>query len=165
MRPTLLLASSLVFFLLEGCTCEGCGPEFWWSGRLPTSLAFPQVRAITVRACVNDLCVDAALPPSASEPRVGQMESLRITAPQDGVGASVWLRRLRDDLYEVSVMIHVAGASNGDRYRIEVADAGGDIVAGLSETAVTYSTYNVNVPGPLGECRTSRLGDFEDAGP
>jgi hypothetical protein len=136
-----------------------------WRASLPATWTFAEARFIRVRACVNGRCLDGALSGSQTEPRAGSSSFISLEPAGDGVGGYGDLIRNADGTYGVGVVLSMTGARDGDRHLIEVFDRDGVVIAGVPEAPVTYDTYNVNIAGPLGECRTVFLSDsLGDAG-
>lgn len=148
MRASLLVVS--VATLLGSCvTCTeiGCGSGASWSATAPQPVDY---HGATVRACRNDVCASGVFPssgPLSTLTLAPDVASAEIGGEATALGPSV----------EVGVSGPSGALVDGDRYRIEVRDATGDVIVSLAETAATYAIQQPNGPECGPTCRSVTL--------
>ncbi len=164
----LLLSLALFAAIVAGCTCAGCGDGFFWSADLPSDLGDAELRALAVRACRNDACVQGRFDElDFGEPRRGADTWMLLSDPAapDEPGAWFIISRAVDGSVGVTLQWSARGAFDGDRFLVEITDPSGALVAGLEEEAVDYHEYRANGPLDPALCRRASLRETSsDAG-
>lgn len=158
-----IVCLALTALVIPGCSLEctavGCGAEnMTWSAELPTILTFEDVRALSVRACRNDVCFERSFAEMAIEP-VAPGSGFGMPLSPSGAGVPHVLAEVSarsGGAYDVRVG-WTDEVTDGDVYTFEITDADGAVVLERTPTAVSYEVSYPNGPDCDGVCRTASL--------
>lgn len=138
----------------RACTLLGCGPQF--TSTIATPQGFAQVRAATLKVCMNAECYESPLTGLGAEPPAPNGVAAVVFPPYESspqsahVHATYW----SDGRLEIAWNARTPNAAAGDVYTMVLRGAADSWSTTVQTEDLVYTVYEPNGPG-CGTCTSA----------